>query len=102
MYTTHTQTRTNTHTHIMKIFERVIKKEIMKHLTENELFNKGQHGFVPGRSMQTQLLSHFNDIFYTLAKGKRLDTVYLDFAKAFDNRGGSRGGVWGVQTPPSS
>ena len=70
--------------HIMKIFERVIKKEIMKHLAENELFNKGQHGFVPGRSTQTQLLSHFNDIFDTLAEGKRLDTVYLDFAKAFD------------------
>ena len=70
--------------HIMKIFERVIKKEILKHLTENEMFNKGQHGFVPGRSTQTQLLSHFNDIFDTLAEGKRLDTVYLDFAKAFD------------------
>ena len=37
-----------------------------------------------GRSTQTQLLSHFNDIFDTLAEGKRLDTVYLDFAKAFD------------------
>ena len=52
----------------MKIFERVIKKEIMKHLTENEMFNKGRHGFVPGRSTQTQLLSHFNDIFDTLAE----------------------------------
>ena len=47
------------------------------------MFYKGQHGFVPGRSTQTQLLSHFN-IFDTLAEGKRLDTVYLDFAKAFD------------------
>ena len=68
----------------MKIFERVIKKELIKHLTENEMFNKRQHGFVPGRSTQTQLLSYFNDIFDTLAEGKRLDTVYLDFAKAFD------------------
>ena len=56
----------------------------MKHLTENKMFNKGQHGFVPGRSTQMQLLSHFNDIFYTLAEVKRLDAVYLDFAKAFD------------------
>ena len=30
-----------------------------------------------------QLLSHFN-IFDTLAEGKRLDTVYLDFTEAFD------------------
>ena len=52
--------------HIRKIFERVIKKELIKHLTENEMFNKGQHAFVPGRSMQMQLLSHFNDIFDTI------------------------------------
>ena len=70
--------------HIMKIFERVIKKKIMSHLIEKNLFNSGQHGFVPGRSTQTQLLSHFNDIYDTLMEGKRLDTIFLDFAKAFD------------------
>ena len=70
--------------HIMKVFERVIKKKIMTHLIENDMFNKGQHGFVPGRSTQTQLLSHYNDIYDTLTEGKRLDTVFLDFAKAFD------------------
>merc|ERR1712082_326651 len=70
--------------HIGKVIERVIKKKIMAHLIENEMFNGGQHGFVPGRSTQTQLLSHFNDVFDTLTEGKRLDTVFLDFAKAFD------------------
>ncbi|MCP4252797.1 MAG: reverse transcriptase family protein, partial [Candidatus Scalindua sp.] len=70
--------------HIMKVFERVIKKKILSHLVENKMFNKGQHGFVPGRSTQTQLLSHYNDIFDTLSEGKRLDTVFLHFAKAFD------------------
>ena len=39
---------------------------------------------MPGRSTQTQLLSHFNDIYDTLMEGKRLDTIFLDFAKAFD------------------
>ena len=70
--------------HVMKIFERVIKKKIISHLTSNKQFNKGQHGFVPGRSTQTQLLSHYNDIYDTLMEGKRLDTIFLDFAKAFD------------------
>ena len=70
--------------HIMKVFERVIKKKIMSHLILNKQFNKGQHGFVPGRSTQTQLLSHYNDIYDTLMEGKRLDTIFLDFAKAFD------------------
>ena len=70
--------------HIAKVFERVIKKKILEHLVNNEMFNDGQHGFVPGRSTQTQLLSHFNDIYDTLMEGKRLDTIFLDFAKAFD------------------
>ena len=70
--------------HIMKVFERVIKKSLMSHLIENQKFNKGQHGFVPGRSTQTQLLAHYNDIYEALMEGKRVDTVFLDFAKAFD------------------
>ena len=39
---------------------------------------------MPGRSTQTQLLCHYNDIYEALTEGKRLDTVFLDFAKAFD------------------
>ena len=70
--------------HIMKVFERVIKKKIMVHLIKNNKLNKGQHGFVTGRSTQTQLLAHYNDIYETMMEGKRLDTIFLDFAKAFD------------------
>ena len=54
--------------HIIKVFERVIKKKIMAHLIENKMFNEGQHGFVPGSSTQTQLLSHFNDVYDTLTE----------------------------------
>ena len=39
---------------------------------------------MPARSTQTQLLCHYNDIYEALTEGKRLDTVFLDFAKAFD------------------
>merc|ERR1712030_295310 len=35
-------------------------------------------------STQTQLLCHYNDIYEALHEGRRLDTVFLDFAKAFD------------------
>ena len=70
--------------HVMKVFERVIKKNIMHHLIKHQQINKGQHGFVPGRSTQTQLLAHYNDIYEALMEGKRIDTVFLDFAKAFD------------------
>merc|ERR1712236_171133 len=64
--------------HVMKVFERVIKKKII------EQINDGQHGFVPGRSTQTQLLCHYNDIYEALTERERMDTVFLNFAKAFD------------------
>ncbi|CAL4228331.1 unnamed protein product [Meganyctiphanes norvegica] len=34
--------------HIMKVFERVLKVNIMEHLVTQKLINPGQHGFVPG------------------------------------------------------
>ena len=70
--------------HIMKVFERVLKVNIMKHLINHKLLNQGQHGFVPGRSTQSQLLQHYCDIYEALMEGVRIDTVYLDFSKAFD------------------
>ena len=70
--------------HIMKIYERVIAKNMIRHLSTNKLFNKNQHGFVPGKSTQTQLLIYYEDIYESLLEGVRIDTVFLDFARAFD------------------
>ena len=70
--------------HLMKVFERVIKKHILLHLINNNLINEEQHGFVPGRSTQSQLLLHYKDIYEALEEGLRVDTVFLDFAKAFN------------------
>ena len=53
-------------------------------MEKNGLIKANQHGFVSGRGTQTQLLEHYNDVFEALAEGVRLDTIYLDFAKAFD------------------
>lgn len=70
--------------HIMKVFERVVKSSILKHLVKKGLINPGQHGFVSGKSTQTQLLEHLCDVYEAIAEGVRMDTVYLDFSKAFD------------------
>ena len=70
--------------HIMKVFERVIVKNILNHLLTQNRLNPNQHGFVPNRSTQTQLLAHFETIYQALFNNQRLDVVYLDFAKAFD------------------
>ena len=70
--------------HIMKIYERIITKNIIHHLIRNHLFNKNQNGFVPGKGTQAQLLLYYEDIYESLLEGVRIDTVFLDFARAFD------------------
>jgi len=36
--------------HLTKIFEKILRKSIIKHLDDNDLFNPSQHGFREGRS----------------------------------------------------
>ena len=50
---------------------------------ENELFNKNQHGFRGGRSCLSQLLDYHDKIVGLMERGLNVDSVYLDFAKAF-------------------
>ena len=70
--------------HIIKMFERVIRRRLVKHLEENNLLPEGQHGFRSKRSCLTQLLSYWDGILEQLEEGKGVDAVYTDFAKAFD------------------
>lgn len=70
--------------HIIKIFERVVRKEMVIYIEENGLFNPSQHGFRIGRSCLSQLLSHYDKIISTLEDGNNADVIYLDFSKAFD------------------
>ena len=70
--------------HITKIFERIIKKALVKHLESNNLLNNTQHGFRKGRSTVTQLLRYYDSILSMLEKGHQVDAIYLDFSKAYD------------------
>ena len=70
--------------HLIKIFEKVIRKYIVKFLEETDKLNDGQHGFRAGRSCVSELLSHYDTIVNILESGSNVDTIYLDFAKAFD------------------
>ena len=58
--------------HVMKIFERVIKVHIIKHLEEHKLVRPNQHGFASGRSTQTQLLQHYSDVMVAIWRKKKL------------------------------
>ena len=70
--------------HIIKLFERVLRKKIVKFIEENELLTNAQFGFRNGRSTVTQLLEHLDNIISILEENGNADVVYLDFAKAFD------------------
>ena len=70
--------------HIIKIFERVLRSIIVKYLEENALLNPNQHGFRQNHSCVTQLLSYINIIFDNLTNDSETDSIYIDFSKAFD------------------
>ena len=67
-----------------KCMERLIRDAIMTHMTENDLLSPKQHGFIQGRSCVTQLLAVLDSWMLALDEGGNIDTIYLDFAKAFD------------------
>lgn len=70
--------------HIIKIYERILRKKLVYYLESNNLICSNQHGFRAGRSCLTQLLHHFDDVFESLCNNCDFDSIYLDYAKAFD------------------
>ncbi|KAK3888733.1 hypothetical protein Pcinc_007208 [Petrolisthes cinctipes] len=70
--------------HIIKIMEKIIVRNMSIYLEEKNILNNYQHGFRVGRSCLSQLLSHHEKIINGLENKKNIDAIYLDFAKAFD------------------
>ena len=70
---------------IIKIFERVIRSQLVHYLETNQLISKNQHGFRKGYSCISELLIHYDDILSNMIhENADTDVIYLDFAKAFD------------------
>ncbi len=67
-----------------KLLESILRDEMMDHLLANNLLNKSQHGFTPGKSCCTNLLEFLEKTTEVIDEGKPFDVVFLDFAKAFD------------------
>ena len=70
--------------HIIKVFERVVRKKLASYLEMNNLICNKQHGFRSGQSCLSQLLHHFDDVLESLTNNADFDSIYLDYAKAFD------------------
>ena len=70
--------------HLIKIFERIIREKITSFLETTGKLNKNQHGFRAGRSCLSQLIEHYDDIIAAIERKHNFDVIYTDFAKAFD------------------
>ena len=64
--------------------EHIIDSKIMNHLNEHNILSEFQHGFREKRSCETQLLLTVDDFAKVLNQGGQVDSVLLDFSKAFD------------------
>ena len=67
-----------------KVFESILRDVITDHLLINCLINPSQHGFMPNRSCQTNLLEFLDKVLEMLDDNDPVDIVYLDFSRAFD------------------
>ena len=61
----------------------IICSHIMAHLDEYQLLSDRPHVFRKRHSCETQLTTVINDLVKILDKGGQVDTVILDFEKAF-------------------
>ena len=69
---------------INKVFERIIRKQVLAFLELKGLLNNIQHGFRSGRSCLSALLNVFDNFMNMIDSSTTVDMIYLDFSKAFD------------------
>ena len=69
---------------LCKIMEKFKRTKVMHHLQVDNLLSDKQFEFINGRFTTLQLLNYPEKCAEIIARGGVVDTIYLDFAKAFD------------------
>ena len=69
---------------ISRIMERIISSQILCAFRLNHAICDTQHGFLPGRSIETAGVEFLDEITRALDDGMCNDAVFLDYSKAFD------------------
>ncbi|KER22778.1 hypothetical protein T265_09184 [Opisthorchis viverrini] len=67
-----------------KVMERILKRDILDHLTSSNLISPAQHGFLPNRSCVTNMLVFMDSLTQAKDEGLISDAIFFDFSKAFD------------------
>ncbi|KAG6445910.1 hypothetical protein O3G_MSEX004133 [Manduca sexta] len=67
---------------IGKVLEAIVNKKLLAHF--RPLLDSNQHGFLPRRSTNTNLVDYVSDILDEMDSGGEVHAIYTDFRKAFD------------------
>ena len=68
--------------HFSKVFESIVNEYL--NLFFKNIITTQQHGFLSGRSVDTNLMVYVDYLSRALERGVGVDAVYTDFSKAFD------------------
>ena len=66
------------------MLECIIHSNVIEHLHHNNIITDAQRGFQSKRSSGTQLIKSVHDLAKSLNNGEKIDSILLDFSKAFD------------------
>lgn len=69
---------------VSKLFEKLMKKRMLKFMNKNQFFSDGQFGFREGRSTEVALLVFCENILKGLDNEKFTASLFVDLTKAFD------------------
>ena len=67
-----------------KQIEQVIARYLRQVWDKNDWLYEGQHGFRPGYSFESQVITVWQDTADSLDEGVGTDAIIIDFPKAFD------------------
>ena len=70
---------------VCKVYESIIKCQILSYLDTFSLISKDQHEFFFKHSVVTNLMESLNDWTSNLENKSTVKILYIDFAKAFDS-----------------
>ena len=70
---------------IAKLFERVVKIGLERHINRYSIIADSQHGFQKNRSTSTNMVSFWNQITNNIDKTASISILYTDLSKAFDS-----------------
>ena len=67
-----------------KILEKLVHRQVLNYVLENDIINENQFGFLPGKSTHEAIFKIVHHIYSTINYNKIMDMLLLDIAKAFN------------------